>query len=313
MATAIACFQHSLIDAAAVIAHAHVQSAGLIRDLHHNILRPGVAEGVGQRLTPNQQNFLLHDLVQRPRAAFYGDLKVRRVNGPQLIARLGQGVGQAGAVDPPAAKIQYSFASFLHHPVGLLQRLIQSLPRRIVGGQPAGRGVKAQRQPEQTLQKRIVQLPGDALPLRHSFGEPALKLTRDAADAQTDGPPQQSETGEQDQRREPPRLIESRFDGNSQTRSNLVPHPIVVAGDHMKSIVSRGQPGVEGLAARAYVLPFGIDPIELVAEEHPVGNRQAERGVVNLQPFAMRRKRQVAGTRVGLSIGDDGGDQHRGR
>ena len=172
--------------------------------------------------------------------------------------------------------------------------------------------MKAQGQPEQTLQERIVQFPGDALPLRHPFGEPALKLTRDAADAQTDGPPQQSETGEQDQRREPPRLIESRFNGNSQTRSNVIPHPIVVAGDHMKSIVSRGQPGVKGLAPRACALPFGIDPIELVAEEHPVGNRQAERGVVNLQPFTMRRKRQVFGTRIGFSIGNDGADHHRG-
>src|SRR3984885_15619069 len=50
VATAIACFQYFLIDAAAVIAHAHVQSAGLVCDSHHNILGAGVAEGVGQRL-----------------------------------------------------------------------------------------------------------------------------------------------------------------------------------------------------------------------------------------------------------------------
>ena len=65
-----------------------------------------------------------------------------------------------------------------------------------------------------------MQLPGDALPAPPLVGEPALKLVRDAADAQTDHPRQQGDRGEQHQRREPPRLVESRLNRNSQTRSN---------------------------------------------------------------------------------------------
>ena len=62
----------------------------------------------------------------------------------------------------------------------------------------------------------------------------------------------------------------------------------------MKLVVPRGQPGVERLPARACVLPFGIDIIQLVAKHHAFGNGQAQRGVVDLKPFRVCRKCKVA-------------------
>ena len=135
---------------------------------------PEMAEGVGQRLTPDEQNFLLHDFVQWPWTAFHADLEVRGMNGPDPSARLGQGVGQVGAVGSPAAQIQYSFAPLFASP-GRIASTPDPKPRAQDHQQAAGRqlGAKAKREPEETLQEGVVQLPGDALPLRHSFGQPA--------------------------------------------------------------------------------------------------------------------------------------------
>src|ERR1700722_13023281 len=67
--------QHSFIDTAAVIAYAQVQSAGLVRHLGQNVLGTGVAEGISQCLTPDEQYFLLHDRVQRSRPAQHRNLE----------------------------------------------------------------------------------------------------------------------------------------------------------------------------------------------------------------------------------------------
>ena len=176
---AITSLQHALIDAAAVIAYAHMQSRGLVRQLRHDILRTRVAECIGQRLPPDQQNLFLHDGLQRPRLAFHRDLEIRWVNRPQLITDVGQRLCQAGALCMPDAQIHHPFSPLLHHFVRLLQRVVKRLTRRVANRQTVGRSVKAERQPEETLQQRVVQFAGDALAFRHSFRKPALQ-----ADAQ---------------------------------------------------------------------------------------------------------------------------------
>src|ERR1700753_4050421 len=165
--------------------------------------------------------------------------------------------------------------------------------------------MESQRQPKQALQERVVQLPGDAFPLCQPFAKPVLKLARDAGNAAADDPPHQSGSTEYDQSEEPPGLVESGLNTYRQVRTRLVPDPIVVTGDYAKPIVSRGQVGVERLAPRAGILPSGIDPLELVAKQHPLGNREAQGGLIDFEPIGVRGQRKIARTRIGLSVGEN--------
>jgi hypothetical protein len=63
----------------------------------------------------------------------------------------------------------------------------------------------------------------------------------------------------------------------------LVPNAVVIAGNYMELVRSRAKLGVVRLTACAYVLPFVIDAIQLVAKEHALGNGKAQSGVVNFQ------------------------------
>ena len=101
-----------------------------------------------------------------------------------------------------------------------------------------------------------MQLAGDALTFSHSFCQPVLQLARDADDAEAHHPPKKCGRAEDQQRREPPRLIKSGLDDHAQTGPSLVPNAVVVAGDHAKTIVPRRQMGIERLAPGAGILPI---------------------------------------------------------
>ena len=123
----------------------------------------------------------------------------------------------------------------------------------------------------------------------------------------------QSGRGEYNQSQEPPGLVERRLDTHCQVRTRLVLNPIVVAGDDPQTKVSRGQMGIKRLPPGAGILPIGIDTLELVAKQHPLGNRQAQSGVIDFEPIAVRRQRKIARTRIGLSVLENRSDDDRGR
>ena len=107
-----------------------------------------MAKGIGQRLPPDEQNFLLHDGLQWTRLTVHGNLEICRMNRPKLIANVCQRVRQAGAICMPDAEIHDPLASLLHYFVRLLQRVVEGFTRRVANGQLVRRGVKAECQPE---------------------------------------------------------------------------------------------------------------------------------------------------------------------
>src|SRR3984957_9827581 len=129
-----------------------MQGAAVVRQHRSNILCARVAEGIGHRLSADEQNLLLDDRIQRAWPALDTDLKVCRVNGAQLSRGFPESVCQAGVPVVPGPKIQHPLTPLLHDLVRLSKGVIQRLARWIADRQAAGRGVKAECQPKQTLQ-----------------------------------------------------------------------------------------------------------------------------------------------------------------
>src|ERR1700678_2167506 len=86
--------------------------------------------------------------------------------------------------------------------------------------------------------------------------------------------------GENAQQKEPNGLIEVRLEGEAKARAGLVPDAIVVAGDHLKGVGARRQPGVVGDPAVSRIDPPLIEAIESIFEERTLRYQQAQPRIV---------------------------------
>ena len=117
-----------------------------------------------------------------------------------------------------------------------------------------------------TLQQGVMQFPRDALafPETRIHGRPYSLggLPQPHLIKQV----QECHCREHAESEEPLRLVKGRSDIEVQHSAVLVPNPIIVAGDHVKSKTPWRQTGIESLPSRSSILPFFIDAIEHVAE-----------------------------------------------
>ena len=77
-----------------------------------------------------------------------------------------------------------------------------------------------------------------------------------------------------------------RLEIESKRGSGLVPHTIVVAGNHPKGISPRRNVGVVSDSAAASGDPVGVEPFELVFELDLVGGDKAQAGIVERESAA---------------------------
>src|ERR1700691_5251443 len=129
-----------------------MQGAAVVTQHRPDILCTRMAEGIGHRLSADQQNFLLNDRIQRARPALDTDLKICRMNGAQLSRGFPESLCQAGVLAVYGPKIQHPLTPLLLDLVRLSKGVIKRLARWIPDRQAAGRSVKAECQPKQTLQ-----------------------------------------------------------------------------------------------------------------------------------------------------------------
>ena len=98
--------------------------------------------------------------------------------------------------------------------------------------------------------------------------------------------PRTEEYGEQE---EPRRLIEGGLDPETPSSAGFIPDAVVVTCRDVEPVLSRRETGVVGLPAGAHVAPLGIPALQLVAEMNPLGDRETQRGVIDLEILGLVR------------------------
>ena len=150
-----------------------------------------------------------------------------------------------------------------------------------------------------------MQIPGDSGPLLKTLVEAGLDACSQAAKPKSIKQPEDSRGHHDATQPKPGCLIERWENVKRGSRSCIIPHAIVVGGDHMKSIVSRRQIGKKRLSAPQWVLPIGIMAFELIAEAHFFRNHEAERRIVDLDVARARGKLKAIARKILLSVCDD--------
>ena len=68
-----------------------------------------------------------------------------------------------------------------------------------------------------------------------------------------------------------------------ERRAFVIPHAIVITGDHAEVILARRQASIKGFTARARILPVGIDPLQSVTKANARWDGEAQRRVGDLR------------------------------
>ncbi len=123
----------------------------------------------------------------------------------------------------------------------------------------------------------------DPLAFRHPLFVPALDGGRDLPHPQRIDQPQRQRREDRAQEHEPAALNEGGRNLERERGAGRVPDAVIVRRDHMEAVMAGAQAHVERLSSIAGVDPGPVDAFEPVAELHPVGVLQAERGIVDLQ------------------------------
>ena len=123
----------------------------------------------------------------------------------------------------------------------------------------------------------------NAVPFAEPRLDPQFKLVCDlreshSVDSQEDGAKQEHTSN-----LKPPAKVKWRKQDDIQRSFGLAADPFVVAGDHRKTITSRGEVCVERLPARTGVHPVGIVPFQPIPEADGIGRGQAESGKIELK------------------------------
>src|SRR4051812_23444767 len=82
---------------------------------------------------------------------------------------------------------------------------------------------------------------------------------------------------------EPPGFPEERRDRERQRGALRVPNPIVVAGDHAKTVRAGGKPAVERGALGTGVDPIAVDALQTILEKNLVWRDEAQAAVAKLE------------------------------
>src|SRR5260370_35165020 len=82
---------------------------------------------------------------------------------------------------------------------------------------------------------------------------------------------------------EPEGLVKARLEREAIGCSSVVPYAVVVGSNHAERVLSGRQRGIISRATRAGIHPVPVIPFKLVFEAYPVGDQQAQRGIVKFQ------------------------------
>src|SRR5947199_8129917 len=111
--------------------------------------------------------------------------------------------------------------------------MLLRLRRRL--GQPGRDGLQLERNAGKPLREGVVQFAGDAVALRQHERELRASLLH-AVSVKT---PARNNGEQPAQRIEPGSLVEMRGQREGERGACLVPYPVLVASDHVKSVVAR--------------------------------------------------------------------------
>ncbi len=128
-----------------------------------------------------------------------------------------------------------------------------------------------------------MQVASNPFAFRKTFLQPRLHACRNLPEAKPVKRPEQKREDDATQQSKRYGLVVSRQNSEAHCRTSLIPYPVVVAGDNVKSIGARSKITVESLTPALWVLPIGIAAFQLVAKSDFLRNRQAQGGVVNFK------------------------------
>src|SRR5216684_84153 len=121
-----------------------------------------------------------------------------------------------------------------------------------------------------------MQFARDPLPLSLALIEATVNLRTYPPQAIKIEQPQQHDGSCPQCRFEPYRLVICGQNNEAPYSRSRSPHPIVVAGQHLKGITTRCEVRKEGLPPNAGVDPAMVKPLEPVSEFHPFRNGEAQ-------------------------------------
>ncbi len=298
-------------DADPIVAHDQAQLAGLVGDGDVDAPRPRMAEGVDQGLAPDREQFFVDDRVQGPAQAAHRHAELGATFRRQCLAGAGHRGAQVAAGG--GAQVAHAVASLDQGGGGAPQGGFHQRARRLLrGGAQRHRG-KTQDQPLHRLQQRVVQFARDAFAFVDALFQARLHARRQTTQPQPVEQPQQGSRRQRAGEPESAALAQGRRDLERQRGAGFIPHAVVVGGHHVETVAARPHVGVVGGAARTGGLPLAVDTVEPVAELHALGHAQAERGVVDPEPFGAGRQSHAGRRRVAAGVGVQGADQGRRR
>src|SRR5580698_4822695 len=158
--------QNALIDPLAVVANLYAQAAFLVVNRHFDLFRIGVAEGVAQRLHHDPADLIAHQRRQVHRRAFHFDAKTRpaaveTVRG-EFFPDRADGAREIVARERRRTQALDGIAALLYRPTGLIDALIEKIPRPGIVREHVGNRGKLQQDALKALQQRVVQVARDA-------------------------------------------------------------------------------------------------------------------------------------------------------
>src|SRR5262249_52610291 len=124
--------------------------------------------------------------------------------------------------------------------------------------------MEAQQQALDSLKKRVMQVPRDALPRCESLVHSSAPLASHLPDAHTTCRIAQTSEAQKADCFEPRCLIVGRRHAERQARSNFVPKSGIITSDHPKAIRPGREAGVEGLPSGSGFLPILVAPFEFI-------------------------------------------------
>ena len=250
--------------------HGGVLEPQLERDLR----RRRMADGVGDRLLPDAQQLVV-DLgrvfARRPDHRRH-EPDARVADRP--LAELAQHRRQVGRLEQRRAQVGDRLACVAHVGLHVTPDAEQLLLRRRRGRvEVLGDGVELQRDADQALEQRVVDLAAQP----RAFRERQRELLPDQAQPDAPRAPDHQQSGRRNQRREPPRLIERGLDREAPRDRRRLPRAVLAAGVDLEAIGSGRQVGIESRAPGAGIDPRRVDAFQPVAKADAIRGRERQR------------------------------------
>ena len=163
----LAVILHLLMDAHAVIANAEPHVAVIVGDFDLDLRRMGMLEGVCQCLSPNQVGLIGDSWVEGVLGSNNSKTERAAVLLPGFLAKCGQRLWQFVAGFLLLAQVANAFPPFDDYLVGTIEHALHHIVCRVLFRDSLHHRLKTQHEALKALQKRVVQLACDTLPLFH--------------------------------------------------------------------------------------------------------------------------------------------------